>query len=505
MRATLVTRVGAGDSLGEFRRIELFDTVAPRAARLCRAAALPLLKQTNERRCLSTDRIHRTSARAPCRMTHAPLARCASPAMLHSRCCLGRAAAATRAEPARAVRGGARLRRDVSGGTRAGRLGAVPRRAGRGTDRAERGRQRRCVAHRLRPADRLARQHEPADRNLRDGRQPLFNRANSADHRAGRAGRWTSRRPNSRPPSRTSSCACRRPISTCWPRRTRWPRTRASKTAIAEQLASAKRNFEVGTATITDTREAQARFDLATAQEIAAENDLRTKRIALDSWSAVPASRRGRWPCRCMLPPLAPGRRRGPGSAADRAAPDGAPRARRRSTSRSSRPTRPAPADLPTVDAVGSLGSSRTTRQRRRHHRLPGTTNSAASACSCTAAVHRRRDRRTASGKRCCSRRSRATTSKPRAARVAQATRQAFFGVQSGQAQVKALEAAEASSQLALEATQLGYKVGVRVNLDVLNAQTPALPDAARPRAGALRRARRRPAAAPGRRDIERG
>jgi outer membrane protein len=55
---------------------------------------------------------------------------------------------------------------------------------------------------------------------------------------------------------------------------------------------------------------------------------------------------------------------------------------------------------------------------------------------------------------------------------VAQATRQAYFGVESGQAQVKALEAAESSSQLALEATQLGYKVGVRVNLDVLNAQT---------------------------------
>jgi outer membrane protein len=37
---------------------------------------------------------------------------------------------------------------------------------------------------------------------------------------------------------------------------------------------------------------------------------------------------------------------------------------------------------------------------------------------------------------------------------------------------VKALEAAQSSSKLALEATQLGYKVGVRVNLDVLNAQT---------------------------------
>jgi outer membrane protein len=55
---------------------------------------------------------------------------------------------------------------------------------------------------------------------------------------------------------------------------------------------------------------------------------------------------------------------------------------------------------------------------------------------------------------------------------VATATRQTYFGVLSGEAQVKAFEAAESSSQLALEATQLGYKVGVRVNLDVLNAQT---------------------------------
>jgi len=55
---------------------------------------------------------------------------------------------------------------------------------------------------------------------------------------------------------------------------------------------------------------------------------------------------------------------------------------------------------------------------------------------------------------------------------VAQATRQAYFGLESLHAQVKALEAAESSSQLALEATQLGYKVGVRVNLDVLNAQS---------------------------------
>ena len=55
---------------------------------------------------------------------------------------------------------------------------------------------------------------------------------------------------------------------------------------------------------------------------------------------------------------------------------------------------------------------------------------------------------------------------------LAQTTRQAYFTVLSGEAQVRALEAAEASSRLALEATQVGYRVGVRVNLDVLNAQT---------------------------------
>jgi outer membrane protein len=50
----------------------------------------------------------------------------------------------------------------------------------------------------------------------------------------------------------------------------------ANKTAIAQQLEQAKKNFEVGTATITDTYESQSRFDLATAQEIAAETSLKS-------------------------------------------------------------------------------------------------------------------------------------------------------------------------------------------------------------------------------------
>jgi outer membrane protein len=53
------------------------------------------------------------------------------------------------------------------------------------------------------------------------------------------------------------------------------------KTAIDQQLAQAKRNFEVGTATIVDTLEAQARYDQSVAKEIADKNDLEVKRRAL--------------------------------------------------------------------------------------------------------------------------------------------------------------------------------------------------------------------------------
>src|SRR5512133_48134 len=55
----------------------------------------------------------------------------------------------------------------------------------------------------------------------------------------------------------------------------------SQKAAVSEQLAQAKRNFEVGVATITDTNEAQAKYDSIVAQEISARNDLENKRTAL--------------------------------------------------------------------------------------------------------------------------------------------------------------------------------------------------------------------------------
>ena len=55
----------------------------------------------------------------------------------------------------------------------------------------------------------------------------------------------------------------------------------SQKAAVSEQLAQAKRNFEVGVATITDTNEAQAKYDSIVALEISARNDLDNRRTAL--------------------------------------------------------------------------------------------------------------------------------------------------------------------------------------------------------------------------------
>lgn len=57
----------------------------------------------------------------------------------------------------------------------------------------------------------------------------------------------------------------------------------AQKTAILGQLKQAQANFEVGTSTITDVNEAQARFDLVVSQEIAAENDFLIAKRAIEA------------------------------------------------------------------------------------------------------------------------------------------------------------------------------------------------------------------------------
>lgn len=61
----------------------------------------------------------------------------------------------------------------------------------------------------------------------------------------------------------------------------------SQKTAILSQLEQAKANFDVGTATITDVNESQARYDLVLAQEIATENELQIAKRVIQAITGV--------------------------------------------------------------------------------------------------------------------------------------------------------------------------------------------------------------------------
>jgi outer membrane protein len=243
--------------------------------------------------------------------------------------------------------------------------------------------------------------------------------------------------------------------------------TRANKAAITEQLASAKRNFEVGTATITDTREAQARYDLGVANELAAENDLLTKRIALDTLVGRQSVAPRPLAVPVVLPPTEPANPDAWVGNADSLHPT--VRKARVGLEVAQLEIDKAKAGVqPTVDAVGSAGI---TQSNGYGVLLPGNSKSASIGVQLnwplyTGGAVQNRIKETLS----LEEKAREDLEAARRS-VAQVTRVAYFGVQSGLAQVKALEAAESSSKLALEATQLGYKVGVRVNLDVLNSQ----------------------------------
>jgi outer membrane protein len=252
----------------------------------------------------------------------------------------------------------------------------------------------------------------------------------------------------------------------------------ASKKAISEQLASAKRNFEVGTATITDTREAQARYDLSLAQEIAADNDLRVKRLALEQLVGKPGASPRPLALPVVLPTLAPANVDDWVTGAETRSPlihqaqlgldvakletEKARAGHLPTVTLGASFTKGYPTGTSDTSMGGLLLSS--TRPGQSHTGTLGVTLNVPLFAGFS--VQNR-------VKETLSLEERARNDLDVARRgVVQGTRQAFFGVQSGQAQVRALEAAESSSKLALEATQLGYKVGVRVNVDVLNAQS---------------------------------
>ncbi len=249
--------------------------------------------------------------------------------------------------------------------------------------------------------------------------------------------------------------------------------TKSNRVVISEQLAQAKRNFEVGTATITDTNEAQARYDLAIAQEIAGVNALEVAQRALQQIIGQFPDALTPLRSQVMLDPPQP-------TVMDEWV----------------KSARGNNFVVRGNEAVMEIASREVERQRAGHYPTVDVVagaqeNTGQNLAAVTAISGGQRTTLSQNtiglqlnvpiyaGGSVMSRTREAVGLKEKARQDLDTSRraaefnarQSFLNVTNGIAQVRALEQALRSSEVSLQSNRVGYEVGVRINIDVLNAQ----------------------------------
>lgn len=244
----------------------------------------------------------------------------------------------------------------------------------------------------------------------------------------------------------------------------------AAKKATLEQLQQAKREFEVGTKTIIDTNEAQARYDQIVAQEQVALGTLLVRRselqtiIGRDLGTLAPLRDRPN-----LAPPQPADLAQWVRSAEDTSYAVQIARGNYEIATREVQRQRDG--YKPTLDLVGGYNVSKFNGTQSNEFINPrintGTVGLQLNLPIYQGGLVQSRVREALS----LQDRSNAELESARRS-SANAARDAYTGVNFGLAQVRALESAEVSARTQLDSTQLGYQVGVRILLDVLNATT---------------------------------
>ncbi|MGE4338919.1 MAG: TolC family outer membrane protein [Pigmentiphaga sp.] len=249
----------------------------------------------------------------------------------------------------------------------------------------------------------------------------------------------------------------------------------AERTSIAEQLKSAERNFELGTATITDTYEAQARYDLVEAELLQAQNTLEVRRNELAKLIGRPPDTLAALPTGAAIPAPQPARLDAWVERAETA--NLTVVQSQLATAISERGIEIARSGhYPQLSLVANFGQSN---NRYTPEGTQAANYGSGRAHGTSGSIGVQLNIPIYQGGLVSSRVRQAVAEQDAARQdyetarreAIQATRTAFLNVNSGLAQVRALEAGVGSSRKALEANQTGYEVGVRINLDVLAAQ----------------------------------
>ena len=269
------------------------------------------------------------------------------------------------------------------------------------------------------------------------------------------------------------------------------------KALIKQQLQAAQSKFEVGSATIVDTNDAQARFDIANAQEIAAQAELVVRRGVLEQIIGHPvaslkplakdakitgvvidprmqskaASPKTQSDVHSINPALPPGQTLDDWVRQAEAANYGVLASQLNVNIAQSSYRSALAANYPTVNFVGTAGFNAANGSQTNFN--PSTTQN---IFNNTVGLQMNIPIFSGGFNNSVIRQRAALLDKAKSdydglrRSAAQATRQAFTGFYGGLATVNAFEAAEKSSATALASSQLGFDVGSLINLDVLIA-----------------------------------
>lgn len=240
----------------------------------------------------------------------------------------------------------------------------------------------------------------------------------------------------------------------------------AQKAAILSQLEQAKANFEVGTATITDVNEAQARFDLVYAQEIAAINEHQIAKRAVQAITGELPEKLATVKADIRVHPLDQDMNQWLEVAAQNNLNINIQQDIAKFSEQEVE--RLSAGHLPTLDAVASYTNNYSN----------GSSSGVGSELK-SAVIGLQLQVPIYQGGAITSRVRQAVLNQQKAkddVEIARRnteleTQRAYLNLSTSIAQVKAYEQALISSQSQLDSTKLGYEVGVRTSVDVLNAQ----------------------------------
>jgi outer membrane protein len=244
----------------------------------------------------------------------------------------------------------------------------------------------------------------------------------------------------------------------------------AQVNAMGEQLALAQRGFETGTNAITDVHEAKSRSDLARAQRIAALNDLEAKQAELEKVVGQPSNTLAALQPAVVVPKPQPddakawieqARENNPAVLAPKAAVSAA----------EAEVSKNRAEYAPTLDMVASYGKNYSSGITSTPSDFATRANSSQAGVQLTIPLY--------AGGTTSSRVTEAIANKNKAAAELEVARrqsgtdarQAYAAIVNGLAQIEALESAVESSKSAVNGNQIGYKLGIHMNIDVLNAE----------------------------------